>query len=78
MDPKKAEANQTKHDVSFEEASTVFTDPLARIFPDEEHSADELREIIIGHSVILANFTATYARVGFSAHARRRAGAQRL
>jgi len=29
---------------------TVFADPLGRIFPDEEHSVDELREIIIGHS----------------------------
>ena len=62
-DPKKAETNQTKHHVSFEEALTVFADPLARIFPDEEHSVDELREIIIGHSaqqqLILVNFTAT-------------------
>ena len=37
-DPKKAETNLAKHDVSFEEALTVFADPLARIFPDEEHS----------------------------------------
>jgi len=41
----------------------VFADPLARIFPDEEHSVTELREIIIGHStqqqLILVNFTAT-------------------
>ena len=61
-DPKKAEANLAKHDVSFEEAMTVFADPLARIFPDEEHSVDELREIIIGHStrhqLLLVNFTA--------------------
>ena len=60
-DQTKAEANLVKHDVSFEEAMTVFTDPLARIFPDEDHSSDELREIIIGHSarqqLILVNFT---------------------
>ena len=60
-DPRKAETNQTKHDVSFEEAVTVFADPLARIFPDEEHSVDQLREIIIGysarHQLILVNFT---------------------
>ena len=66
-DPKKAKTNQTKHDVSFEEALTVFADPLARIFPDEEHSIDELREIIIGHSarnkLILVNFTALADRV---------------
>jgi uncharacterized DUF497 family protein len=37
--------------VSFDEALTVFADPLARIFDDEDHSVDEQREIIIGHSV---------------------------
>ena len=61
-DPRKAKANLVKHDVSFEEALTVFADPLARIFPDDEHSVNELREIIIGHSaqhqLILVNFTA--------------------
>jgi hypothetical protein len=35
----------------FDEASTVFDDPLARIFDDEVHSFDEKREIIIGHSM---------------------------
>ncbi len=49
-DPKKAKANLAKHGVSFEEALSVFTDPLARIFDDEEHSGEESREIIIGHS----------------------------
>ena len=46
----KAASNLKKHGVSFEEASTVFDDPLAYIFGDEDHSADERREIIIGHS----------------------------
>jgi uncharacterized DUF497 family protein len=59
-DPKKAETNLTKHGVSFEQAVTVFADPLARIFLDEEHSINEVREIIIGHSaqhdLILVNF----------------------
>ncbi len=50
-DSRKAAGNQHKHDVSFDEASTVFDDPLAAIFPDEEHSSVEVREIIIGHSV---------------------------
>jgi uncharacterized protein len=50
-DPKKAKANEAKHRVSFEEAITVFADPLARIFEDPEHSESEQREIIIGHSV---------------------------
>jgi hypothetical protein len=49
-DQDKAAANLTKHGVSFEEASSVFADPLAVIFDDEEHSEDERREIIIGHS----------------------------
>lgn len=41
-----------KHGVSFEEAVTVFKDPLALIFDDEEHSEDEHREIIIGISAL--------------------------
>ena len=49
-DPRKARANFLRHSVTFAEAISVFTDPLARIFEDEAHSADELREIIIGHS----------------------------
>jgi len=46
-DPEKAAANLAKHGVSFEEALTVFSDPLARIFDDEDHSSEEEREIII-------------------------------
>lgn len=49
-DGAKAASNLTKHGVSFEEALTVFEDPLAVIFDDEEHSHGELREIILGHS----------------------------
>ena len=48
--PRKARGNLRKHNVSFVEATSVFSDPLARIFVDAYHSADELREIIIGHS----------------------------
>jgi uncharacterized DUF497 family protein len=61
-DLKKAAANRAQHGVSFEEALTVFLDPLARIFDDEDHSFEEAREIIIGHSVnqrlLLVCFTA--------------------
>jgi uncharacterized DUF497 family protein len=61
-DPEKAAANLAKHGVSFEEALTVFSDPLARIFDDEDHSNEEEREIIIGHStkqrLLLVCFTA--------------------
>jgi uncharacterized DUF497 family protein len=49
-DPKKAKANVRKHRVSFEEAATVFLDPLAVTYPDPDHSGDELREITVGHS----------------------------
>lgn len=50
-DVRKAAANRKKHGVSFEEAQTVFDNPLAVIFDDEAHSGTEPREIIIGHSV---------------------------
>lgn len=49
-DRRKATINAAKHRVSFEEALTVFSDPLARIFDDPDHSSAEAREIIIGHS----------------------------
>jgi len=66
-DAKKAEANHATHGIDFEEALTVFRDPLARIFEDEEHSGDEPREIIIGHSVkqrlVLVCFTVRGTRV---------------
>ena len=50
-DEQKALSNLTKHAVSFVEASTVFDNLLAAIFDDEDHSANEPREVIIGHSV---------------------------
>ena len=66
-DPQKAEANEAKHGVSFEEAITVFADPLARIFEDPEHSETERREIIVGHSdqqnLILVSFVEADDRV---------------
>jgi len=50
-----------KHKVSFDEASTVFDDSGARIFPDEDHSDGEDREIIVGYSIldrlVLVSFT---------------------
>ncbi len=51
-DEDKARANINKHGVSFEEASTVFSHPLAKVFSDEEHSGEEVREIIVGWSVL--------------------------
>ncbi|MBD2314367.1 BrnT family toxin [Desertifilum sp. FACHB-1129] len=46
----KAELNLKKHGVSFQEASTVFNDPLSVTFPDPDHSMGERRYIIIGVS----------------------------
>ena len=51
-DPEKAASNIRKHGVSFDEAVTVFKDPLAFIFDDETHLEQEHREIIIGISTL--------------------------
>ncbi len=51
-DPEKAASNIRKHGVSFDEAVTVFKDPLAFIFDDITHSEQEHREIIIGTSAL--------------------------
>ena len=47
-DPKKAAANLKKHGVAFQEAATVFGDPLAITFQDPDHSEDEERKMIFG------------------------------
>jgi uncharacterized protein len=66
-DADKANSNRKKHAVTFEEASTVFGDVLAVIFDDEEHSDEEQREIIIGHSdrnrLLLVSFTEPKDRI---------------
>jgi len=49
-DSRKARSNYRKHKVPFTEAITVFNDPLAQIFADPDHSEEESRGIIIGHS----------------------------
>ena len=49
-DARKAAENLKNHEVAFDEALTVFADPLANIFDDPDHSGDERRELIIGHS----------------------------
>lgn len=49
-DAPKAIANQRKHGVSFEEAATVFGDPLALTFADPDHSVREARFLTIGQS----------------------------
>ena len=51
-DPRKADSNLRKHGVAFDEAITVFNDPMALIFDDMVHSEEEHREIIIGFSTL--------------------------
>jgi uncharacterized DUF497 family protein len=46
----KAEQNYKKHGVSFEEAVTVFYDPLSATFDDADHSIGERRFVTIGFS----------------------------
>ena len=50
-DERKAAANARKHGVTFEEAATVFVDPLARVYADPDQSADETRFLLIGFSL---------------------------
>ena len=47
---RKASQNLVKHNVSFEDAVSVFGDPLSKTFPDPDHSQNEERFIIIGAS----------------------------
>ncbi|MEA3226784.1 MAG: BrnT family toxin [Planctomycetota bacterium] len=48
--PEKAKLNLKKHKVSFEEAVTVFYDPLSATFDDVDHSVGEQRLITVGFS----------------------------
>jgi len=48
--PDKAKLNLEKHGISFQEATTVFNDPLSVTFPDPDHSIGENRYVIIGVS----------------------------
>jgi uncharacterized protein len=49
-DSKKAQSNLRKHKVSFEEAATAVSDPMAATGADPEHSATEDRYITFGVS----------------------------
>lgn len=51
-DPEKARLNLQKHGVTFEEAVSVFFDPLSLTKPDPQHSIEENRFVIIGRSVL--------------------------
>ncbi|MGH7318806.1 MAG: BrnT family toxin [Candidatus Rokuibacteriota bacterium] len=49
-DGSKAASNLKKHRVSFDEAVTVFYDPLAATFHDPDHSPDDSRLVTVGYS----------------------------
>ena len=49
-DKGKAEKNERKHGVSFYEAATIFSDPLAITYSDPDHSIDEQRYLTFGVS----------------------------
>jgi len=49
-DENKNLSNQKKHNVSFKEAETVFSDELARLIPDPDSSIGEERFILMGMS----------------------------
>ena len=65
----KADLNLMKHNVTFEEASSVFDDPLSKIFDDASNSYIEIREKIIGFSkkgrLLFVSFTETLASYPF-------------
>ncbi len=50
-DFKKAKQNIQKHGINFDEASTVFRDPMSRTIDDPLHSEDEERFVLIGQSI---------------------------
>jgi len=49
-DEQKNKDNRTKHEIWFEEAQSVFSDPHGRLFYDPEHSEQEDRFILLGTS----------------------------
>ena len=63
-DQQKAAANLAKHKVSFEEAATVFADPLGGIVADPRHSSGEERSVLLGLSQVRRLLAVMYAERG--------------
>jgi uncharacterized DUF497 family protein len=59
-DPEKAAANEAKHGITFGEAADVFTDPLVKIRPDDDHSSFEERFTAMGMSQLGRLLVVTY------------------
>jgi len=62
-DPRKAAGNLGKHGVSFDEAATVFGDPLALVIDD---AVDPARTLLLGMSVRFRVLLVVHAEVGES------------
>lgn len=66
-DPVKAESNREKHGVSFDEATTIFGDPLEVTIPDPDHSEGEFRFLSLGRSskdrVLVVAYTEREGRI---------------
>jgi uncharacterized DUF497 family protein len=63
-DARKARENLRKHRVSFEEASSVFFDPLSVTGDDPDHSADERRLVTFGVSSSARLLVVAHAETG--------------
>jgi uncharacterized protein len=61
-DENKALRNLSKHGVTFEEAKTVFDDPLYVDFYDPNHSETEERYLIVGESNLGRLLIVSYTR----------------
>jgi len=66
-DPAKAKLNLKQHGFSFEEAVTVFQDPLSITIADPYHSASEARFLDIGmthhHKLLVVSYTERQGRI---------------
>ena len=60
-DKNKYKTNLSKHGISFDEAKTIFDDPLYIDFYDPDHSENEQRHIIFGNSergrILMVSYT---------------------
>lgn len=63
-DDDKADSNFRKHGVSFDEATTVFLDPLSITISDPLHSEEENRFILLGESCLARILVVVHAERG--------------
>jgi len=62
--PRKAYKNLNKHGGAFQEAATVFGDPLAITFQDPDHSIEEERRLTFGQSIQQRLIVVSHTRRG--------------